>query len=142
MRAQQAATAESLGCPFCSSLKVSVTNSLKALFPDVAKLWHPTRNGRLSPDKVVAGSHRQVWWKCPLGPDHEWKVSVKSRTYAGNNCPFCRSYHTSVTNSLASANPQLAKLWHPTKNGKLTPDQIPAGSSHRAWWRCEQGPDR
>lgn len=130
-----------LGCPFCTSMRVSVTNSLATLFPKVAKQWHPTKNGRLRPEQVVAGSHRRVWWKCNKGPDHEWRTPVKSRTYAGNNCPFCRSYHASVTNSLATVNPKLAKLWHPTKNGKLTPEQIPAFSSHRVWWQCKKGSD-
>ena len=26
--------------------------------------------------------------------------------------------------SLAEVNPELAKQWHPTKNGKLTPDDV------------------
>ncbi|MDQ0871348.1 hypothetical protein QFZ77_000007 [Paenibacillus sp. V4I3] len=30
--------------------------------------------------------------------------------------------------SMASKNPDKAKLWHPTKNGYLTPDQVMYGS--------------
>lgn len=37
-----------------------------------------------------------------------------------------------VDNSLAILFPQLAKEWHPTKNGLLTPDDVIAGSSKKA----------
>jgi len=133
--------ASHFGCPFCAGLRVSKTNSLKVLYPHLAREWHPTKNGKLTPSKIVAGSHKQVWWKCQKGKDHEWRTTVKNRSTAGNDCPFCRSYFVSVTNSLAKADPKLARLWHPSKNGSLTPDQIPAGSSHRVWWKCDKGPD-
>ena len=44
--------------------------------PRVAKEWHPTKNGKLTPRDVVFGSARVVWWKCPEGRDHEWRVAV------------------------------------------------------------------
>ena len=34
--------------------------------------------------------------------------------------------------SLAQANPELAKEWHPTKNGELTPDGIRFGSDKKS----------
>jgi Probable Zinc-ribbon domain len=129
------------GCPFCAGLKVSKTNCLKVLYPQLSREWHPTKNGKITPDKVVAGSHKKAWWKCRKGKDHEWKTPIKNRSMAGNDCPFCRSYFTSVTNSLATTQPKLARLWHPTKNGSLTPAQIPARSGHRVWWKCPKGKD-
>jgi hypothetical protein len=68
------------GCPFCAGKKVSVTNSLATLFPELANEWHPTKNGTLTPDKVTAGSHKKVWWQRPENPDHEWQARVDSRT--------------------------------------------------------------
>jgi hypothetical protein len=35
--------------------------------------------------------------------------------------------------------PELAAEWHPTKNGDLTPKDVPTGSSKRATWRCVEG---
>jgi hypothetical protein len=38
--------------------------------------------------------------------------------------------------SLADVNPELAKQWHPDKNGDLTPDDVLPGSNKKVWWRC------
>ncbi len=128
------------GCPACAGQQVSVTNSLASQYPDLAAQWHPTKNGDLTPDQVVAGSHKKYWWKCPEGQDHEWLTTGGSRV-AGNGCPACAGYQLSVTNSLATQYPELAVQWHPTKNGDLTPDQVVAGSHKKYWWKCPEGPD-
>ncbi|WP_366077665.1 zinc-ribbon domain-containing protein [uncultured Aeromicrobium sp.] len=31
--------------------------------------------------------------------------------------------------------------WHPSRNGKLQPDSVPAESRKPVWWRCPQGPE-
>ncbi|MBI3826753.1 MAG: zinc-ribbon domain-containing protein [Candidatus Rokubacteria bacterium] len=123
------------GCPFCSGRRLSVTNSLATRFPEVAAEWHPTRNGRLRPPDVVARARRSVWWKCPEGSDHEWSAPIYNRTNRVG-CPYCAGKRVSVTNSLASRFPAVAREWHPTKNGRLTPRRITAGSGQAVWWRC------
>jgi hypothetical protein len=130
----------SRGCPFCRGRRVSVTNSLATLRPDLAAQWHPTLNGDLTPDQVVAGSTAKVWWRCDVGDEHEWQASLTNRT-RGRNCPFCRGFRASVTNSLATLRPDLAAQWHPTLNGDLTPDQVVAGTNKKHWWKCPEGPD-
>jgi G:T-mismatch repair DNA endonuclease (very short patch repair protein) len=110
--------------------------SLADLFPDVAAQWHPTRNGDLTPADVKTGSDKQVWWKCPAADDHEWLVSVKTRTKKGNGCPCCAGYRLSVTNRLDTQFPEMAAQWHPTRNGDLTPAGVVAGSHKRFWWKC------
>jgi hypothetical protein len=129
------------GCPFCAGQKPSVTNSLASLYPQLAKEWHPTNNGTLTPDQVVAGSERKAWWKCSKGSDHEWDASIRHRTVDGSGCPFCAGKKPSVTNSLASLYPEIAQQWHPMKNGELTPDQVVAGSNKKAWWICSNNPE-
>ena len=64
------------GCPFCAGFMASKTNSLAALAPREAKLWHPTKNGALRPKDVLAGSSRKVWWQCREDPEHEWETRV------------------------------------------------------------------
>jgi hypothetical protein len=128
-------------CPYCAGRAVSVTNSLGSLFPDVAAEWHPTRNGNLTPDQVVAGSQGKVWWLCPQSPDHEWQATLGDRTKRSRGCPFCAGQRVSVTNSLASLYPSIADEWHPSKNGGLTPDMVVAGSNKKFWWRCHKAPD-
>ncbi len=129
------------GCPFCSGRRVSVTNSLLNLYPDVAEEWHPTRNGSLTLGTVVATSEKHVWWVCERGPDHVWQATLRHRTVNASGCPFCAGKRASVTNSLGSLEPSVAGLWHPTKNGELTPHDVTRHSSKRVWWKCRQGPD-
>src|SRR3989339_122960 len=42
-------------------------------------------------------------------------------------------------NNLKVKDSKLAKEWHPVKNGKLTPDDLQAGSGKSAWWMCKKG---
>lgn len=60
------------GCPYCSRHKVHPSEtSLQALYPQIAKQWHKTKNGKLRPCDVTSRSGRRVWWQCNRGPDHE-----------------------------------------------------------------------
>jgi hypothetical protein len=127
-------------CPFCSGKKPSVTNSLASLFPDIALQLHPERNKNMTAHDIVAGSHTRYWWKCDKGSDHEWRAAVKSRTLSKQNCPCCAGQKVSVTNSLQSLYPAVAREFHPEKNGTNTPGQIIAMSGKKYWWRCSVNP--
>jgi hypothetical protein len=41
-----------------------------------------------------------------------------------------------LENSLATTHPLLASMWHPTKNGNITPQTQSRGSRYNAWWKC------
>jgi hypothetical protein len=82
-------TGSGRGCPFCAGKRLSITNSLARLYPEIASQWHPTNNGNLTPDKVVAGIPKKAWWKCPEGPDHEWPATLANRTKGDTGCPCC-----------------------------------------------------
>ncbi len=129
-------TGKFYACPFCEGYKVSKTNSLATLFPQVAKEWHPTKNGKLTPQEVGAKSTKRVWWKCPKGSDHVWQAHIDIRTRVKHNCPFCSGHMVSKTNSLASKFPHIADQWHKTKNGTLKPNMVTAFSKKRVWWQC------
>ncbi|HEU5376627.1 MAG TPA: zinc-ribbon domain-containing protein [Ktedonobacteraceae bacterium] len=129
------------GCPFCAGLRVSVTNSLATLAPDVAAQWHPIKNGASTPEQVQAGSNTVVWWQCSVNPQHEWDASVKNRAKNGYGCPYCTRKKASPSTSLAALHPNLAEQWHPTKNGTQSPDQVTTGSGKRVWWKCPAGPE-
>ena len=76
-------------CPICSGKKVLFGyNDLATVAPDIATQWHPTKNGDLTPQKVVANSNKRVWWQCAKG--HEWQTSVATRK-RGCGCPQCAS---------------------------------------------------
>lgn len=126
-------------CSFCINQRLSVTNSLKTLHPELIKKWHPTKNGDLTPETIIGtGQHIKYWWKCTLYPSHEWEASVASHvrkdgTY--RDCPLCK------LTPLAITHPEIAIQWHQTKNGPLTPHDIVAGSATYVWWKCDKGPD-
>ena len=128
------------GCPFCSGRYASKDKNLSVEYPTLAKMWHPTKNEGLTPDNILAGSNSKVWWKCDNGLDHEWKAQPNSmqRSFKTGNsgCPFCRGLEVSVTNKLSILYPEVAKEWHPTKNGSLTPDNVTFGSGQKVWWKC------
>ena len=105
--------------------------------PELAAQWHPTKNGGLAPEDVTPGSGRKVWWLCP-DCGHEWEACVKSRT-RGDYCPQCRKEKKRQSvirkrGSFLSVYPELAAQWHPTKNGDVTPDQLPPKSACQSWW--------
>lgn len=108
------------GCPYCAGKRPwPGFNDLASQEPALAAQWHPERNGPLTPDQVVCGSTRRVWWQC--GSGHVWAASVKSRA-AGAGCPYCTGRRISPgENDLATLYPALARQWHPTKNGGADP---------------------
>ena len=62
--------------------------SLAETHPELAKQWHTTKNGTLTPFDVGKSSDKKVWWKCDKGDDHEWRTTIAHRSN-GRNCPFC-----------------------------------------------------
>lgn len=127
------------GCPACAN-KVLVPgwNDLETKFPEIAKEWHPTKNGSLTPKNVKVGSHKKVWWVCPN--KHEYQQAIVLRTTRRMGCPYCAGQKVwTGFNDLATIYPQIAKEWHPTKNGNLTPEHVVAGSRQKVWWCCPKG---
>ncbi len=111
-------------------------NSLASRYPELAKQWHPDKNGFVTPDKVSYASGKVFWWKGECG--HEWRASVVNRQ-RGNGCPICRGFQVLIGfNDLASTCPSLCDEWHPTKN-VLSPQQITRGSDKKVWWLCPNG---
>ncbi|MFA7340594.1 MAG: zinc-ribbon domain-containing protein [Candidatus Obscuribacterales bacterium] len=85
-------TGGSIGCPFCISNRVSITNCLASRFPKIAKEWHPTKNKPETTKSVNGSTANKYWWKCKLG--HVWRQGVQIRTIRGANCPTCRKLNT------------------------------------------------
>lgn len=126
------------GCPYCSGRNVSTgVNDLETKYPQLAKQWNFEKNGEIKPSEISSHSHKKVWWRCEYG--HEWQASVANRS-KGRNCPICGSKKVlSGYNDLETKSPELAKQWHPTKNGKLKPTDVLPSSNKKVWWLCEKG---
>lgn len=75
-------------------LSMRIHDSLFEENPDLAKEWHPTKNGNLTPCDVSASSGRKVWWKISYYDeksdksfDFEWQSTVNNRAN-GVGCPY------------------------------------------------------
>jgi len=106
--------------------------SFKDNFPDIAKEWHPTKNGGTTPKEVTRKSNQKVWWlgKCR----HEYQALISSRAN-GSGCPVCCGKTVlKGFNDLATTFPDVAKEWHQTKNDNLTPEDVTCGANKKVWW--------
>jgi hypothetical protein len=124
------------GCPYCAGKAVCEDNCLQTINPTLAREWHPTGNGTLTPRDVTPSSNKKVWWICDKG--HEWEATINDRS-RGTGCPYCSGKLATSDNCLQRVNPVLAKEWHPTKNGSLTPRDVTPSSHKKVWWRCDKG---
>lgn len=110
-------------------------NTLEIKFPEIAKEWHPTKNGTLTPSSVTYGSGKKVWWQCKKHAEHVWITSIAMRTGQQTKCPYCTGHKIMVGfNDLATINPSLAREWHPTRNGDLKPSDVMSNSHKKVWW--------
>lgn len=107
--------------------------SLLEKYPEIAKEWHPIKNGKLIPNEVTAGASKKAWWKCKKGHDFEQQIRYHVMS---QRCPICSGKKVSTETSLAILFPELACEWHPTKNGSLKPTDVRPGSGKRVWWQC------
>lgn len=114
------------GCPYCSKLKASPENNLAVLYPELLSEWDYDKN-KETPFFISPQSNKKMWWICKN--NHEWQTTVVSRTN-GSQCSHCKT--------LEFRFPEIAKEWHPTKNGDLKPDNIGGRSSKKVWWQCSK----
>lgn len=109
--------------------------SLLKKYPKIAQEWHPTKNNSLTPNDVLPGSHKKVWWLCSKGHEFEQSIGyhVKSKS-----CPICSGRKVSEKTSLAALFPKIAAEWHSTKNGSFKPTDFRPGSQKKIFWQCPQ----
>lgn len=100
------------GCPVCSGHRVLIGfNDLATTRPDLAHEWHPSKNGRLTPECVTAGTGKDVWRLGACG--HEWRATANNRTNRGSGCPQC--LHSKIEAALlARARETFPDAYHGT----------------------------
>lgn len=121
------------GCPYCRGTYVLPEESLGALYPELAKEWHP--KNRKSSFEYVKGSGQKVWWRCSVNPKHEWKATIDNRSRFNKGCPYCSGRKCLPEESFGALYPDLVNEWHPTKN-KKRPTEYTKAANQKVWWRC------
>lgn len=111
-------------------------DSLKTLFPEIAKEWDFELNSPLTPEKVSRASGFKAYWKCVNG--HSWQALVAQRTTKKTGCPYCHGLKFDQKQSFGTLYPLLVKEWHTGKNEK-SPYEVSKANNYRAWWKCSQG---
>jgi len=122
------------GCGVCYGRQTTLLNCLATKRPDLAKEWHPIKNGDLTPLDITEFSNKRVWWKCENG--HEWddKISNRSRYV---ECPYCNHQRPSKDYNLLIVNLELCKEWSYDKN-KKNPEEYLPNSNKKVWWICRE----
>ncbi len=129
------------GCRVCGYKRVSKFRRMprpgESLFdkcPELSGEWHPSKNDGLLPEEVPFKSNHKAWWLGKCG--HEWEAAIYSRS-TGNGCPYCANLRVLIGyNDLETEIPDVAREWHPTKNGELTPRDVVAKANKKVWWSC------
>lgn len=101
----------------------------------ISAMWHPTKNGDLTPNDVEPGTVISVWWQGECG--HEWYRPVFKQV---NNpdCPYCTNKELlEGFNDLETLYPENAEDWHPWRNNGLLPKNVIANRQFVAWWQCK-----
>lgn len=124
-----------INCPFCAGFLPSIDYSFKVFFPELCKEWHP--KNKKGPEHYTPFSSKEILWVGKCG--HEWTAKISSRTRGvkGTNCPCCYGDKVCLDNCLATLFPEIAKSWHPTRNGNITPYDVLPKSNKKEWWLCE-----
>lgn len=121
------------GCPYCSNSKLLPGyNDLKTKHPELAAQFDEEKNG-VKASEILAANRNKYWWKCENG--HSWEARTDSRVN-GAGCPYCSGRRVTKETSLQAKRPDLAAQWHPTKNGKVTPEDITSQTNDPYWWLC------
>lgn len=118
-----------------------VKNNLTITHPELCKEWDYEKNEK-GPENYTYGSHAKVFWRIDYYDKTEnknfvlrWSDRIEHRTIDNRGCPYLSGQAVlEGFNDLASKNPELAALWHPTKNGNLKPTEITCNSTRKIWW--------
>ena len=136
-------------CNICTGRVVDEQNCMRTTRPDLAQQFHPTMNGSLTPDNVLATTTKTVHWLCENG--HDWPATGQMRGGKGTGCRYCANSAVWLGwNDMATTHPHLVAEWDWDANGDLTPHDVVAGTNKHIAWKCNdcghrwpaQGADR
>lgn len=119
-------------CPYCSNRKVGKDNNLGVTHPELAKRWDFVRNKDLTPQKIVAGSNKKVWWVCEFG--HSFQAVVLHMKNGRIACPECKK-----KKSISQLKTEYLDNWDFEKNKDIDIKKTTPNSLKVAFWNCKHG---
>lgn len=127
------------GCGYCSNQKLLVGfNDLASVRPDLAAEFDVSKNGGLTPQDLLFGTSKKVWWRCDAG--HSFEAKVSQRNFSGSGCAVCKGKRSEPGyNDLKTKYPEVAESWDLELNEGLTPENFSPTSTQKVWWKCPRG---
>ncbi len=111
-------------------------SNLESKYPNIAKYWHPTKNGDLKPEDVAPKSNKKVWWTCEK--EHAYQRSADQQIKCKAMCPICNGRRlVQGINDVKTLYPQIAKEWDYEKNAPDKPEDYTFVSVQKKWWKCK-----
>lgn len=90
----------------------------------------------ISNQKYV-GSTSKMKFKCEKCHKDEMPfVSCWTDIQSGRGCGICSSTQIGKYNNLEYLYPEISKEWDYSKNGKITPSEVPSHTDKKFWWKC------
>ncbi len=138
-------------CPYCDGTKYCKHQTFSLLYPELAKCWHPTKNGDFKIDDFSHGSHYNAWWICndaECGCVHEYQqiIYVKIDSYKNlksgqSHCTYCNGTYCDYHKSVAYLKPELLEEWDYEFNDilGLDPTKLSLNSNEKINWICKKG---
>lgn len=123
-------------CRVCNRVVAHETTSLAATHPHLLKRWDKKENGKLKPENVLSGSGLTAWWRCERGHSFPAVIQNMTRKFV---CGDCSGRYATEANCLRVTHPHLVAEFDFSRNGRLTPDNLTAGSGERVSRICELG---
>lgn len=121
---------------------LKLTESLLFTHPEIASEWHPSKNGKLTPDLFPPGSADVMWWHCSKC-GNEWKSSIVNRI-KGHGCNICATDRRKNTkrDTILARSGSIDKEWclldWDYEINEFGPEHYTNGSGEVVSWRCHK----
>lgn len=125
---------------YSSYIETRKAKSLASVYPEIAKEWHLSKNGQLTPEMVAPISNKVVWWLGECG--HEYQMEISNRTNQNCGCPYCSGKRVlqgfnDFETWCKENDIGLLTEWCYERN-KVLPSEVTKSSDKIVYWKCKK----
>ena len=126
-------------CPCCANKKlVFGKNDFQTLYPEKARLWHPTLNAK-QPFEFFPYSNEKAFWLCDKDARHFFSARIDHVVSGRTLCPICSNQQIiSGVNDFATTHKDLLIEWNYQLNTNVDPQKISYGYNKKVYWTCKK----